>query len=210
MERIAGDQSAGQPQIAVFHLVGCPLVLVGVEVDPLALAHQGPKGGWQVGEPADPLNPGHFPGLFLGELRPLPGLQVLARLAEKEHLPVRRIGCIRAEHEHALFLLDTREPEQVAGRMHLEGAVPTARNHVGGVQDGERFRGQELREPPPVGGEEIRIEGRVTHGGLSEEGKGEPGILRGFARDRKRQPAIAPSRGDRPGRGRLSGTACSR
>ena len=143
VERIPSQQCSGLSQVTGFDLGARPLVFVGVEVDPLALAHECVQHARKVREPADLRHAGNLPRLILGELVALPGGEQFIRLTDEEHLPLRGVDRVGGEHEHALLLLDPREPEEIAGWMEPERAVARGGQQIGGVHHDEALRRQE-------------------------------------------------------------------
>ena len=164
VERIAGHELAGVADVAGIGLGAVALVFVGIEEHPLALAHQDVKHTRQLREPAHPRHPGDLLGSFLRELLPLPDGEVFIRLAEEEHLPLRRIGGLRREDKHAFFLLDPGEVEEIGGRIDREGAVAGLREDVGGVDDRDRARRELGHELTAVGDEQGVVDRGVPHG----------------------------------------------
>ena len=171
VERISRQERAGLSQVAGFDLGARPLVFVGVEVDPLALAHERVQHARQVGQPADLCHARNLPRLVLGELVALPGGEQFIRLADEEHLPLGGVDRVGRKHEHALLLLDPREPEEVAGRMEPERAVARGGQQIGGVHDDEALRRQKRRQVLTVGEEQGWLDRGVTHGQHSSAGK---------------------------------------
>ena len=166
MERVAGDEFAGQPRVAWLDVDACPLVLVGIEKHPLALAQEPVESARQVGEPAhlrdarDPL------GLFLREFVSLPDSRHLAWLADEESFPVGRVGRIGREHEHALLLLDARQMEEIGGRHEPKRAVAVGGQDVSRMHDDDAALRQQAAQRVAVGSEDGRIDRSVAHAGI--------------------------------------------
>ena len=164
VERIAGHELAGVADVARIGLGAVALVLVRIEIDPLTLAHQDMEHAGQLRQPADARDPRDLLGPFLRQLLPLPDGEMFVRLAEEEHLPLRRVGRLRREDEHALLLLDPGEVEEVGSRIDRKRAVAGLRENVGGVDDRDRARGELTHELTAVGDEQGVVDRGVPHG----------------------------------------------
>ena len=99
VQRIAPLALADEPRVAGLHFDHRPLVLVGVQVDVLALAHQPVEHRGELGQPLDLLDAGELPGLVLGQLVPLPGREQLVRLAQEQDLAQLLVVRVRVEQQ---------------------------------------------------------------------------------------------------------------
>ncbi len=144
-------------RVACFDHDARPLVLVGVEINMIALAHQAVKQGLKIGEPFDPRDTRHFPGFFLSELVTFPRFGVQGGLAKEENLPLIFLVRARIKQKNSFLLLDAGEIEQVGILAQQHGAVGIGGQDVVGVDNGQRIGQQEFFEAFAVRDEQFGV-----------------------------------------------------
>ena len=164
MQRIPRLQPGDEAGVARLHLGDRALVLVGVEVHVLCLAHQLVQDDGEIGDPMDLLDPGDPARLVLGELVAFPDGDELAGLTQEQDLAVLLVGRIREEHEDGLLLVHAGEPEQVGVGDQPERAVGVRGQDVVGIHDRERARQHQAGEAGAVLDEEPGRNRGMTHG----------------------------------------------
>ncbi len=164
VERIPPPAIGHETRLARLDLDDRALVLVRVQVNVLALAHEPVKALGKLGQPVHLVDPGQLARLVLAQLVPFPRLEQRIRLPHKQHLALLGVIRFRAEQQEALFLFDAGEIEEVRVRAQRDGAVGVGRQHVVGVDNGNRARQQQPLEALAVRHKQLGIGRRVTHG----------------------------------------------
>ena len=115
----------------------CPRVLVVVEVERLRLGHQAVKRPFERRRPLDVGDARLGGGLGLSEFGTLPNRQLLVGLQGEQNLAVGGIVCVGEQEQHRVFLVHTREVEDVRMLLEGQGAVCACGVDVVAEEQGE-------------------------------------------------------------------------
>ena len=154
---------ADEPVIARRHLHRGPLVLVGVEIRTLRLAHQHAEHPRKLRQPLHVFNPRNLPRILLAVLVALPNLQVLIRLPHKQNLAMLLIHRIREQQQHTLLLLNAAQEKQVGIGLHRQRTIGIGWQHVVGIQNGQGTGCDQIGKPLAVLDEQFVFDWLVSH-----------------------------------------------
>jgi len=163
VEGIAALGVRDEPVVAGFDLDDGALVLVGVEVDVLAFAHEAAEDAGEFGQPFDARDAGAFAGLLFGEFVAFPDGDEFAGFAQEQDFSEFLVVGIGIDEQDAFFLVDAGEVKEVGVLAQAEGAVGVGGGDVIGIDDDEGVGQQEFGQPRAVVNEQGRVDGSVTH-----------------------------------------------
>lgn len=143
VDGITADGIQHEAGFATFHLNDGALVLVGVEKDMIALAHQPVEQPEKLGQPMDVLNAGQGARGGFVQFAALPNLILLGRLAEEQDFPVLLFIGIRINDQDGLFLFDAGKVEQVRINDRSLRAIGIGGAEVIGIDHHQRVLGQQ-------------------------------------------------------------------
>lgn len=172
VERVFRADLLHETGVAGLHLNDGAVVLVGVQIDVLQLAHQLVENRGELGEPLDLLDAGEGLRFVLRMLVAFPGFQVGVGFTDEEHLAQFRVEGVGGEHEDRLLLLDTGEVKQVRVGDRNPRTVGVRRRDVVGVDDGERAGGQPRLQAGAIFDKQSGGDGFVTHASGKRGGGG--------------------------------------
>ena len=137
MERITAHGLSNEARVTRLHFDGGPFMLVGIEIDVLAFAHQPMERSRKFGKPLDALDAAELAGLILGPLVPFPEFNFSARFAKKQNLTLLFVVSVGKQKQDGLFLLDAGKMKQVGVGRHCQGAIRVGGRDVIGIDGRE-------------------------------------------------------------------------
>ena len=64
-------------------------------------------------------------GLFFVQLRSFPNRQFFIGLNGEQNLAIRRVVCLRKQHQNGCFLVNTRQPQNITGLLERQSSIRT-------------------------------------------------------------------------------------
>jgi hypothetical protein len=139
VERIAFLHVLDEARVAALHHHLRALVLVGIEKDLRALAHQPVEQAGEIRQPFHPLHPGNFPRLLPGQLVALPGFQQRIGLAQEQDLALLGSWAPGYKQQQAFLLLDACQIKQVGILLERQNGVAVERENIIGIDRRQRI-----------------------------------------------------------------------
>ena len=122
-----------KPRLARLHHNVRTRMLIRIQKHMVRLAHQPPHHHRKLLQPHHRPHPARRTRLLLRQLVPLPHRNVLARLPQKQNLPVLLLMRIRTNHQHRLLLRHPRQIKQITVRHRNHHRIRIRRRNVVGI-----------------------------------------------------------------------------
>ena len=138
-------------------------MLVAVQTDVRALAHQPMKQPGEFREPADALDPASLSRFIPGKFMAFPKLQLRSRLTQKKNFPMFFLVGIRIEQQNRLLLLDATEIKQIGVGRHAAAPVSIGGEDIVGIDHSKGIGRYQFREAISIRREQLRRDLFVAH-----------------------------------------------
>ena len=168
MQRILPHHVRHETRLARFDFDVRALVLVRVQINVLALAHQAVEERGEFTQPMHARHAARRARLLLRQLVAFPRFEQRMQIADEEDLALLLVVRVRVEEEDALLLLEAGEVKQIRMRHEPQRAVGVGGKNVVGVHHGEGVGLQHRLQTRAVLGEQrgrkLAVTGLVLHG----------------------------------------------